>query len=564
MCSRSPIPTRSFRDTIPRRRLSISHSSCTKATSVPAAGLNVYLTGGQGLPAGYYTLLPAHYATLPGAYRVSLISGSQDASAAQNVALSDGTMRMSGFFARPASGTRNSADQFFDVQSSSVWRQYSEILQTSGTQFFGTKTAPNSDLPPRLPVDAGHVVFNATGIDLDGMFKLAPAEGGRGAQVDLAAEFMRVVSGPGSNNALSAKKLSNLGAESLLLGGVRNERTGKITVLASSVEIENDETAPLQAPEIILVADGAPGHAITLHAGSVVSAVGTLPDATPQTVTIGDETRNVPGNGSLLAVSNGAPLNVVRENVDVAGGLIIVEGADAVPGKPAAAIKGKSLTLDSAGGIRVNTGVALEAENISIGARSIHLGEVTGTPGGLVASPELLAQLEKATTLTLRSATQAINFYGSVDLALSQAGSRLVLDAPALFAQAPGAVTLSASEVEIINSGDITPVLSAPEPPRCRSMQRRSRLGTGDKGLSGFASASFNAIERDRGPRRRVVRCGCGRSHVPDSGLPGRNGCAPDHNHHGRGDVLFFGSEHSLQALRRSAAHWRSTRARSP
>src|SRR5262249_45896561 len=129
--------------------------------AVPAAGLNVYLTGGRGLPAGYYTLLPAHYATLPNAYRISLVGGSEDSSSLLNGVLSDGTMRMTGFFARPASGTRASAMQLFNVQSSAVWRQYSEIDQTSGNQFFYAKTEGTSGLPPRLPIDAGHAVFSA-------------------------------------------------------------------------------------------------------------------------------------------------------------------------------------------------------------------------------------------------------------------------------------------------------------------------------------------------------------------------------------------------------------------
>ncbi len=43
--------------------------------SVPAAGSAVYLSASPGLPAGFYTLLPAHYATLPGAYRVEVVAG---------------------------------------------------------------------------------------------------------------------------------------------------------------------------------------------------------------------------------------------------------------------------------------------------------------------------------------------------------------------------------------------------------------------------------------------------------------------------------------------------------
>ncbi len=38
-------------------------------------GQQIYLDSGPGLPAGYYTLLPAKYATLPGAFRVVVNAG---------------------------------------------------------------------------------------------------------------------------------------------------------------------------------------------------------------------------------------------------------------------------------------------------------------------------------------------------------------------------------------------------------------------------------------------------------------------------------------------------------
>ena len=48
----------------------------SQGDQVPLAGTSVFLSGGNGLPAGFYTLLPAHYATLPGAYRVTVVANS--------------------------------------------------------------------------------------------------------------------------------------------------------------------------------------------------------------------------------------------------------------------------------------------------------------------------------------------------------------------------------------------------------------------------------------------------------------------------------------------------------
>src|SRR6185437_11898591 len=129
--------------------------------SVPVAGSSVYLTGAPGLPAGYYTLLPAHYATLPGAYRVEVMANSQDARASQNTVLPDGTLQIAGYLANQTAGTRAARSQFFDVQSSAVWRQYSEIDETSGNSYFAT-LAQTSGSAARLPKDAGHMVIDGT------------------------------------------------------------------------------------------------------------------------------------------------------------------------------------------------------------------------------------------------------------------------------------------------------------------------------------------------------------------------------------------------------------------
>ena len=57
----------------------------------------------------------------------------------------------------------------------------------------------------------------------------------------------------------------------------------------------------------------------------MVRAVGSLPDQ-PDTIKIGSKSLKINGTGSVLAVSNGAPLNLQRENVRSDNGLIELEG----------------------------------------------------------------------------------------------------------------------------------------------------------------------------------------------------------------------------------------------
>ena len=55
--------------TLPPRAAPDRHDRPT-ADTYPLAGTQITIDGGNGIPAGTYTLYPAHYATLPGAMRV--------------------------------------------------------------------------------------------------------------------------------------------------------------------------------------------------------------------------------------------------------------------------------------------------------------------------------------------------------------------------------------------------------------------------------------------------------------------------------------------------------------
>src|SRR5689334_8022482 len=163
---------------------------------------------------------------------------------------------MAGYFANGTAGTRDARLQYFDVQTSGIWRQYSEIDQTLGSKFFAT---PGRDATvPLLPNDAGHAVFTAlNAINLAGRFQFAPDANGRGGQFDIVAQDIQVLA-PGAKAltgyvGLDATQLSNLGVDSLLLGGTRSNDGKTITAVSSSVELSNDANSPLQGPEVILV-----------------------------------------------------------------------------------------------------------------------------------------------------------------------------------------------------------------------------------------------------------------------------------------------------------------------
>ena len=90
-----------------------------------AAGARVYLSGMPGLPAGYYTLLPAHYALLPGGYSISAVANTRDLPAAGNSVLADGAMLVSGALAAGSSNSTVGRRSGFLLMSGKVIRSKS-------------------------------------------------------------------------------------------------------------------------------------------------------------------------------------------------------------------------------------------------------------------------------------------------------------------------------------------------------------------------------------------------------------------------------------------------------
>ena len=306
-----------------------------------AAGQSVYLAGGPGLPAGYYTLLPAKYATLPGAFRVVVNSGVVNPPSNQTIVLPDGTMEVVGHFANSLLGTSTSGSQQFLVQSASTWGRYSQYALTSANSFFPAYASSNNLAVPNIPLDAGRLVLAATtGLTINGTLLGDPAPGGTGGEVDISSQYIDIVDsltpgGPatatigGDNYVLvSAAGLSALDATSLLIGGTRDETSAGtiITPTANGIEVSNDASSPLSAPEILLVAaplfqnstiqlddEGdsatiqipvADTGQVVFNAGSVVQATGSGAGVGQNKLILGSTLSNLPILPSSLLVSD--------------------------------------------------------------------------------------------------------------------------------------------------------------------------------------------------------------------------------------------------------------------
>ena len=220
----------------------------------------MYLAGGNGIAAGTYTLLPAHYATLPGALRVV-----DKGSALANPGLSgrtlpDGTQIIAGYSTQSTKpGGRSSGTELFAVQTNAVWRQYSEIDGISANSYFYTKSVHDGVNVPYLPIDAGRLAISAQNtLTMAATARSAAAGSGRPGQLDLSANQIALIA-PGQTSptgyvGIDVTQINGFG--SVLIGGLRTDQadgTTLITAVASQV-LADTRGFELDAPEIILVA----------------------------------------------------------------------------------------------------------------------------------------------------------------------------------------------------------------------------------------------------------------------------------------------------------------------
>ncbi|SIO09655.1 filamentous haemagglutinin family protein [Paraburkholderia phenazinium] len=459
-----------------------------KAALNVATGTSVYLSGVPGLAAGYYTLLPAEYATLPGAYRVTVSSSSGTVTPGASMTLPDGTVQVAGYTGNALTGTHSATPTVFDVQSSAVWQQYSQYTLTSANSFFPPLASSAGDVTPPLPMDAGQLVLAAAqGLTLGGTLKTAAAPGGAPAEVDIASQAIQIV---GSGEAalpgylqISAGQLDALDAGSLLLGGIRTQTTSGVTIdpVATSVVLSNDAANPLSGPEVMLVS----ANTVQVDSGSVIAAQGAYPAAKDAPITISANAATNTSDGALLIVTNGADSVVTRSGTVNGTGLLTVGAGATLTG-------GQALTLDSSGNLSFDPAATLSGNTIAIDGSAISFTSQTGAAAaalpGFVAGPTQLAQLANAQDVILRS-TGTMYFDGTVDATF---GKDVDLSAGS-FSSNGGAVTINAQEVAFTNEVGATVPTATMGSGTLTVNAGEIDFGTGDKTTAGFGSATFNA-----------------------------------------------------------------------
>ncbi|TWT13050.1 filamentous haemagglutinin family protein [Reyranella sp. CPCC 100927] len=477
-------------------------------------GLNVgdavYLDSVPGLSAGWYTLLPGHYALMPGAFRVTIARAAADVPAGFASRQADGTFLVASRFGVAGLGVADSRTSLLRIMPADVLRTFSEYRDYTGQRFF-TQVALDADrVIPRLAVDAGQVILSATqALRLDGSISFAPGKDGRGGLLDIAAESIAIIGASGQPVAgyglnLRGDELSRMGAESLLLGGRRTQTADgvKITPLARQILVANDSAAVLVGPEIMFAAgtqivdgqavDGT--GTVTFARGSAVHATGTYSGRPGGTITIGNaaapgSTTPLPpggtGMGVLVIASTAAPSRIVRRDIAAADGP--VRGVLDIQDGAVLHSDGR-LVLDATGDMQLASGAVLRAKALDAASSAVSFGAVPNGVTGLVLSSSTLAALSAVSDLTLRS-YGTMDFWGATDI--GGAGlTRLTLDAGAFVQRASGDVSLHAVALDVRNSSGT--VAAGDDPAAAGTLRLQAGTITIDAGQS--ATRGFGAV----------------------------------------------------------------------
>jgi filamentous hemagglutinin family protein len=404
-------------------------------------GDRIYLAASNSLAAGYYTLLPARYALLPGAVLVTPKSGIQAGPTAE---LADGSSLVSGYRYNDLNTSRTvpKALSRFEVASSSVVRARAEYEDYFANSFLKQSAVSRSVAIPHLPVDSGSLVFLATqSMNLLGSVASPSVSGGRGSTVDISSALAFDISDNGGNAApgvisLSAAVLNGFGADSLLIGGTRAQGTAgtTITVQAGKLTVDNSVT-PLTGPDIILVAK----QELNVAPNAVITQTGT-PSFENSTLLIGDATVAGSGDGLLLRVTGDAGAQLIRSGVSSSTIPKMTVGANAK-------ISGTSITLDSTSSTTLDPTAQLLGGVIALNSGRISLrfdnSVALQLNPGLVLAGDAFTGLQSAVSLSLTSYS-ALDLYGAGTF------------------QTTGAFALHAAEIRgFTNGGTVT--FSAPE-----------------------------------------------------------------------------------------------------
>jgi hypothetical protein len=436
-----------------------------------SVGDQIRLEGVPGLPDGSYTLLPAHYALLPGGLLVQPLGGSL-AVAPQTLLRSDGALVVPGYRVS-AAGRRDGAYSQYAVMTSGVFGGYGRIDLYSLDEF-ATRTAAEAGVPVRTPNDGGTASISAADLVLQGTGRFGAGPGGQAGRLDVAAAQIAVVAPARAglypdHVALDPEALDEFGAGSVLLGGNRSASTsssapGTIVRTTASEVVVDTGGVPWSGPEILLAASGR----VVVADGSVLRAEGAASTDV--------NALRLSGSGALVRLSTGHRVDVVRTGGS-AGDLVVGSATLAAAG---------SIGLEAGAAVTLAPDVDLRASQLDLASKEVHLGDAPAGTTGTVLGTALVERLASSADLLVK-ASQMVATHGDLALGSRATGLHsLTLDAPLVSDRDGGTVRIAAGTLVLRNSGAPASAAAAAGLGVLELDVDSLQLGPGEVKLAGF------------------------------------------------------------------------------
>ncbi len=469
-----------------------------------AAGINggasIYLSGGGGLAAGIYPLLPARDALLPGAFLVQVqSSGFGNIVPGAREYLQDGTPVIAGYLTFGTTGLHSGGYAGVAVWPGSYGQALAQYNVNTATSFFSAlATLAGATTAPPLPADAGALNI-AVSADLNFLGEVVgnlTGSTGAGSKISLQAPALEITAtaaspSPSGVVSLAGSVIQSWKAGDLVLGGAPSADGTSIDVTANTVTIDNG--AQVFAQQVILVAN----QAISLKSGAQLlsasaAAGGRAPNSLPATEILSLESTN-PGGAGLLAVSDLA-LPVVARSGSASGGATISIGSGATVGSLGA------LSVDGPGGVSIagtlhGTGASWSLASGSIG----FVGNGSSTESLEIGSA-LQSQMARAGALRLAS-EGSIDLYVPVQLGASSgiaspSLSALTLSASTLIDEGTAAGTVFAAKTLTLEGTSGAPIVASTAPSSADSVVFAAHeldFGAGSMTINGFRDLTLRA-----------------------------------------------------------------------
>lgn len=486
------------------------------------AGQSVYLGAGGGLAAGVYTLLPARYALLPGAFLVSPVAGYANLAVGKTALTSDNATIVAGYLTTGTAPVAGAQTSGFVVRPGSYANELATYTPHDASTFFAAAAAKAGTAAPRGPEDGAtvNITVSESMAAQSGVIEGAAASGGQAAVLTLAtvagssgsAPALYIDGGTGASTApagavdVAASAIDSYGAGRLVLGGTF-ENSGALGITTDTLTVARG--ASLVADEVLLVANrsvtlegtsaGVAGASVASTSGATASA--TAPAAArfalPTALTL--DGANAAG-AAVLGVSDFADYVLGRGTAAAsATGTVAVGQGASVASRGAINVDapGGATLASSAGGVSSLSGVGA---HWALGAGTL----VFGTSAG--ASHELVVDTALANAIDQGSAAR-FTAVGPVDFNPAAGSGPVVIGSPSLASLTfnaaslenlvPGtAATVEAANVVLTGNGASPAVHTTADPLTGGTLKVTATslaVGPGVLGIGGFDTTTLSA-----------------------------------------------------------------------